>query len=265
MKTDAMHRRDSRPKFHFLLMGILLLLFLTTCAGWPSSKRPLARFDSSHGEIFSVFGDGPLDYTAFGQMMREAGFDVIEPAEPITDTSLKNLRLLVIAGPTRPYEHREVQTIRQFVEDGGRLLVLLHIAPPVARLTETFGIFVSNFVVSEHEGSIGGKAQDFYVTRFIPHPVATDVSRIAVFGSWGLMAEAPAVVVAETSDDAWVDFDRNGLLNSDEPRQSFGILAVVKYGDGRMVVVADDAPFATRFLDEGDNRKLAENIVHWLK
>ena len=255
----------SRGGVQFLLMGLFLATFLAGCAGWPGARRPLARFDSSHGEIFSAFGDGPLDYTDFGRMMGETGFDVIERAEPLSPASLADIHLLIIAGPTRPFEDTEVETIHQFVINGGRLLVLLHIAPPVARLTESFSIFVSNFVISEPEETLQGNPQDFGVTRFTDHKLTQGLSRISVYGTWGLLAEDPARIIAETSPEAWVDLDRNARVDDEEPRQSFGIIAVAQPGKGRVVVVADDAPFATRFLSEADNRVLAGNILQWLK
>ncbi len=246
-------------------LALVLAVFQAGCAGWPTPQTRVARFDASHGEIFSVFGASPLDYTEFGRMMNEAGFKVIEEGESLSPSSLASVRLLVIAGPTRPLEEAEVKAVNQFVLDGGRLLVLLHIAPPVARLTESFNIFVSNFVISEKDNSIAGQSQDFYVMRFAEHALADGLSRMAVYGTWGLLAEDPAKVIAETSADAWVDLDRDGKVGAEEPRQAFGIIATAQPGQGRVVVVADDAPFATRFLAEADNRVLAKNILQWLK
>lgn len=246
-------------------LALLLVVFQAGCAGGPRPKARVARFDAAHGEIFSVFGASPLDYTEFGRMMVEAGFEVIEGRDPLSLSSLASVSLLVVAGPTRPLEEAEIKAVNQFVLDGGRLLVLLHVAPPVARLTESFNIFVSNFVISEKDNTIEGKPQDFYVMRFADHALADGLSRIAVYGTWGLLAETPAKVIAETSAEAWVDLNRDGRANGEEPRLAFGIIAMAQPGQGRVVVVADDAPFATRFLAEADNRVLAENILQWLK
>ncbi|NOZ76724.1 MAG: hypothetical protein GXO65_03420, partial [Euryarchaeota archaeon] len=60
-------------------------------------------------------------------------------------------------------------------------------------------------------------------------------------------------------------FNMDGRYQEGEFRDTYGILAVRDYGRGRVVVVADDAPFTDRFLDEGDNRRLAANIVAWFK
>ncbi|MBI5809808.1 MAG: hypothetical protein HZB21_01265, partial [Deltaproteobacteria bacterium] len=86
-------------------------------------------------------------------------------------------------------------------------------------------------------------------------------------GAWGLMAvggtEIGAKVVAETSPKAWADINRNRRRDRGETLGSYGIIAVSRHGKGKVVVVADDAPFANKFIKEADNGILAENILRW--
>ncbi|MBI5586751.1 MAG: DUF4350 domain-containing protein [Deltaproteobacteria bacterium] len=222
-------------------------------------------FDLAHAEIFSPVQTGPLHYSAFYEGFKRAGEDVMVSAVNITPESLEGVKTVVFAGPSRDVWPSEVDSLVKFVHDGGNLLVLLHISKPVARLTEPFGIIVSNFVVSEPENNIGGQSQDFYVSKLAPHPVTEGVKKIAVFGTWGLMTENKAQTVAATSDKAWADLNRNRVLDKGEPVQSFGIVAVNQFGKGKVVVVTDDAPFANKFINEGDNKKFTDNIIRWFK
>lgn len=222
-------------------------------------------FDASHKEIFSPVKKGTLDYSGFHDMLKASGAAVSVNKDKISTKALEGVGTYIIAGPSEDIGPDEIGALHAFVNKGGNLLVLLHISSPVARLTESFGVVVSNFVVAEETGNIGGQPQDFYITRFIPHPVTEGLKKIAVYGAWGLLAEDAAKEVAATSDNAWADLNRDRKRDEGEPVSRFGVLAAASYGAGKVVVVADDAPFANKFLKEADNTKLAGNIIKWFK
>lgn len=222
-------------------------------------------FDLGHSEIFSPIKEGDLNYTIFHDALRQSGAEVGINKEPITSSTLKGVRTYIIAGPVQPLTGQEIAALESFVKNGGNLLVLLHISFPVAELTSSFGIMVSNFTIGERTGLINGKSQDFFVTSFGQHAVTSGLRKLSVYGTWGLMAEKPARVVASTSEKAWADMDRNRSFDKGEPMQDFGIVAVAQPGKGKVAVVADDAPFANRFINEADNRRLAENIIEWFR
>lgn len=227
------------------------------------SAPGMTVFDGSHQEIFSPVSRGELDYSDFADRFAAAGSAVAINSEKITSQALEGVRTYVVAGPTQEPGPHEIAALNSFVSNGGNLLVLLHISSPAARLTESFGILVSNFVLADREGNIEGQAQDFLVTRFADHPVTKGLGKIAVYGTWGLMAEKRSVEVATTSEKAWADLNRDRKFDPGEPEARFGIIAVSAYGNGKVVVVADDAPFSNRFIGEADNSALADNIVGW--
>jgi hypothetical protein len=57
--------------------------------------------------------------------------------------------------------------------------------------------------------------------------------------------------------------NRNRQYDNGEPVQGFGIVAAGLFGKGKIVVIADDAPFANAFLGRDDNGKLAFNVLKW--
>ncbi|MBW7957202.1 MAG: DUF4350 domain-containing protein [Deltaproteobacteria bacterium] len=230
-------------------------------------KARKAVFDLSHSEIFSPVKAGELDYSSFYSLIRDSGTgtEVGVNEGPVTSAALEGVGTYIIAGPARGFSPDESAALKGFVERGGNLLVLLHISPPVASLTHEFGIIVSNFVICERTGLIGGKPQDFLVTKFAAHPVTSGLKGIAVYGTWGLLPVEGASPVAMTSGAAWADLDRDREFKEGEPVEEFAVIAVRELGAGKVVVVADDAPFQNRFINEADNRKLAENIIRWFK
>ncbi|MBE9535949.1 MAG: DUF4350 domain-containing protein [Proteobacteria bacterium] len=223
-----------------------------------------ALFDISHRVIFQPDSERPLGLKKFVNLFKTAGKKVTLSEGSLSSKTLTNSDVLIIPGSMRSYSKEEIGTIEAYVKDGGSLLVLLHIAPPLARLTERFGIILSNFVVSESINIIGKQSQDFYARDIAPHPVTEGVKSIALYGAWALITEGNAKTVAYTSDRAWGDMNRNRMFDGGEPMLKLGLVAAAQFGKGRVVVVADDAPLANAFIGEADNIKLAKNIINWL-
>lgn len=222
-------------------------------------------FDLGHAEISSPLKDGSQNYTLFYDIVKLSGEEAGVNREAVTKARLLGVRNYIIAGPIHPLSTEEVAALESFVKEGGNLLVLLHVSPPVAPLTNSFGIAVSNFILAEKNGVIGDRAQDFFITNFNQHPVTSGISKISVYGTWGLQAEGQATAVAATSSGAWADMNRDRQLSDGEPQQEFGIVAASSHGKGKVVVIADDAPFTNQYIGEADNRRLAENILRWFK
>lgn len=241
---------------------LICSLFLLSVSGNAVSAQ--VYFDTSHRVIFHPTSDEHLGLKRFVSFFSEHG-DYVEIGDyPLTILDTGAIDVLIIPGAMVPYSKEEIALIVKYVNNGGKLLVLLHIAPPLARLTERFGIILSSAVISENENLIEGQSQDFYVRDMVAHEITKGVSEIALYGSWGLLAEGAGKVIASTSNNAYADFNRNRRFDYGEPKARMGVVAVADYGEGKVVVVADDAPLANAFLDVADNRKLAENIVAWL-
>ena len=197
--------------------------------------------------------------------MRKKGVTVSVGDLDFTKRGFEGIQTLVLPGSMIPYKKTEIDLIESFVNGGGNLIVLLHISSPFARLTERFGIIVSNMVISERQNLIDGKSQDFFAKEIKHHEITSGINEIALYGTWGLLAEKGAVVVISTTEHAWADGNRNRVYDAGEPVVGkVGVVAVAQPGKGKVVVIADDAPMANAFLGVGDNLRLANNIVDWM-
>ena len=221
-------------------------------------------FDTSHHVIFHPQSDKPLGLKKFVALFEGKNHKVSINDTLLTKKKLEGVSTLILPGSMTSYNLQEQKMIETFVSEGGSLLVLLHIAPPLARVAELFGIILSNMVISEKVNIIDNSSQDFFVKDIKPHRVTRGVNEIALYGTWGLLAEGNAKVVAFTSDQAWGDLNRNRHLDAGEPIMKVGVVAISEHGKGKVVVVADDAPLANTFLTMGDNMILAKNIIAWL-
>jgi hypothetical protein len=222
-------------------------------------------FDEGHRQQFLVGREGDLDLSRLAGVFREHGFEVDSHAGVITAAALSSADVLVVSGPFAPYLEAEADAVLAFVESGGRLCVMLHIAAPVAELLHRLGVSVSNGAVHEAENVIGGKDLDFTVARLHEHPITRGLSGYRVFGGWALLPRAEGVrAVADSGPHAWIDLDHDGRRTDADAMQTFALAVAGRRGSGEFVVFGDDATFQNHFL-EGENEALARNLAAWAK
>lgn len=244
------------------LMCIIVLLCGAFAARGEAAQKVL--FDTGHGERFLIGEKGPLQLSGFADICRSAGIQVATLAKPISDESLAGADGLVISGAFAPLKEEEIDSLIRFMLRGGKLSVMLHIAPPLGSLLDRLGINYTNGVIQEHENLIDGKAQDFRVNRLRSHPVLRGVTEFSLYGVWGLMSlDQRARNVATTSPRAWVDLHQDKIQTKDETA-AFAVACAGEVGKGGFLVFGDDAIFQNKFLG-AQNKALAVNLANWLK
>lgn len=251
----------------FLRSTLCLLLILTLTVLLYGGDPKIVLIDEAHGELFSPQLSRPLDYSHLARLFKKAGLTIKLQEQSVTPEALVGVRMFVVSGAFKEFTPFEVRTIMEYIRGGGSLLILLHVSAPLARLTEQLGIIVSNVVIVERDTKlqIAHEPLNFYVNRFQPHPIFSKVRRVAVYGSWGLLAEGRfARTLALTSEKAYADLDKNRRLDPGDPTQSFGIVASAELQKGKILVIGDDALFNNIFITEGDNERFATNIIRWL-
>jgi hypothetical protein len=244
------------------LMVVMALIFGVLAAGSASAQTVL--FDNGHGERFSISDTGPLQLSMFAEIMRAAGCGVVTVDKPLNDATLAGVDALVISGAFAPPSTEEIDSIVRFMQRGGRLAVMLHVAPPLRPLLERLEITYTNGVIEERENIIGELPINFKVNRLGNHPVLEGVKEFNLYGAWGLLNRDDSTrVIAATSPKAWVDL-RHNKVQTPEETASFGVAVAGDVGKGGFVVFGDDAIFQNKFL-EGSNKKLALNLVKWFR
>jgi hypothetical protein len=232
-------------------------------------QKPTVVFDQGHGQRFLIEEAGALHLSVLSDMFHDARFHVRAATRAFSDETLKNADVLVVSGPFTPFTSEEIHSIVRFVESGGTLCVMLHIGHPVAQLLGKFNVLTSNGVIREGEHLINETGKDFFITRFAPHPLTNGLKRFAVHGGWALHVSGKhgeqkyGNEIAHTSQQAWIDLNRDGIFNTADARQSFGVVVAGTFGKGSFVVFGDDAIFQNSFLREY-NMPLAKNLVSWL-
>ncbi len=261
-----MNRRrapNRSPRLLGIAMCFPVALLFPASPAFPDD-RPVVLFDEGHGQRFVVQRKGDLDLFRLAETIFGEGIAVKFRKTPLDAREIKGFEALVVSGPFAPFTEGEVALVEQYVRDGGRLAVMLHIGQPVFPLLEVLGVRVLPGVVHEGERAIGGVSTDFTVADLEDHPLHSGLETYSLYGAWGL--EAPgerAKVIARTSPGAWLDTDRDRSPSPGEPAGPFGVAVAGTLGKGAFVVFRDDALFQNRFL-RGSNRDLARNLARWL-
>lgn len=249
-----------RPVLFFTLLLTLTFSNLSLAAA------PRVLFDQSHGQAFTIEKEGELQLGQLAERFRSSGWQVTSSTEPLAPQLLAEVDALIISGAFKPLSAAEIQAVGAFLSNGGRLAVMLHIAPPLVPLLGKLGVASANGVVREGNKDLilDGEALNFKVTNLKDHPLTKGLPFFSLYGGWPLLpTHESAGSIASTSPTAWVDLNYDDTLSPKDVMQEFGVLVTGKVGKGEFAIFADDAIFQNRFL-KGENKKLADNLIRWM-
>ncbi len=173
----------------------------------------------------------------------------------------------------------EVQTIMDFVEDGGGLFVIgdhtnvYRHAERVNRFLEPMGIEILFHIAVDFppQHSVAGLGW-ILVTDFAEHPVTEGVDMISLQTGGPMLGGGVAFSSDDSFADLWDPEDSGGYYGNwtwdgDEEVEPLGPLEVhnaVEYGEGRVVVAGDQNMFGDAWTHWGDNFEVFMNSMEWV-
>lgn len=246
------------------LRSFLTILSVTLIMTAASRAEPVVLFDQGHGERFLPSEQAPLGLSGLADELRTQGITITALKEPISDTVLTGVSGIIISGPFTTFSQPEMDALLRYVEQGGNVAIMLHIAPPAAPLLHRLGVASTNGVIREQQGIIDNQPLNFSVVPDTNTPLMSDLTSFSVYGAWGLMPVAPHTrIAAATSAKAWIDRDGDKKQTERDATQSFAVAVTGTIGKGKFVVFGDDAIFQNQFL-KGGNRLLATSLGQWI-
>jgi len=246
-------------------MLFLPLLALAVSLPAAAAEKPVIVFDRGHGERFFIGEKGDLHLSSLAGVFRSSGFEIRESEGEFSAASLSGIDAVVLSGPFTAISAAEADLLAGFVEKGGRIAVMLHIAPPAVPLLQRLDVLASKGVIHEQENLIDGRETDFMVRDLTTHPLTAGIKSFTAHGVWALKNESKTgTAVARTSPKSWLDMDGDGKLSKRDIIQAFEVAVAGTYGKGKFAVFGDDAIFQDKFLAEG-NLTLAHNLAEWMK
>ena len=242
-------------KMNMLPIALAILLLFSACI---QEEKPLLLVDYAHDEIFPPLDPRELGYAKLDAVFKEAGYEVKVASEHVTEKELRGARVYMLAGPMSGLSEEERAAVRGFVERGGRVIVLVHIASPLREFLEEYNITLG-WVLAEEENTLE-KPHNFAVRSVGDDELFQGVDSLSFYGAFSVRAPES---YAFTSARAWEDLNLNGEWEEGEPRGRFALIGIARYGKGYVLVIGDDATLANRFIGEEDNFKFARNLAEW--
>jgi len=275
-------------------------------------EGPTVAIDEAHGNFHTADGR----YKPFADLLRSDGYEVLAFTSTFDARSLGGIDVLVIsnarnlpaiqAGDVSQAALRdsEADAIRDWVEDGGSLLLIADHAPfgqAAESLGRRFGIAMGKGYAFDREDGEGITTQlDFSRENRLlgDHPINQGrnaqeaISTITAFTGQSLTVPAGAVVLMKLSDSAREAATPDDLNAEDaaarSPSTQFGSRSTslagraqglaMTVGRGKMVVLGEAAMLSAQLasfpdgsvvkmgmnVPGNDNRQFALNALHWL-
>jgi gliding motility-associatede transport system auxiliary component len=233
-------------------------------------------------------------YSRFKELLGKDGYEA-KPTNLVSKTEIPNdCTVLVVAGPDADYQQPEVDSIKKYVEQGGRALILLD--PPLkigrseisdnealAKVLQSWGVTPQKDMILDLNpiGQLAGLGpQVALVTSYESHAIVNDMSRRAtgfpLARSLDIKQSDKTAVTklfnSSGSSLATTKLDSPAIDPSD-PKNTKGPFAIAAAGtyntgkensQGRFVVIGSSSWAANSFIGFNGNRDLALNTVNWL-
>jgi ABC-2 type transport system permease protein len=263
------------------------LLFTSAIYSVTSPRALKAYFIRGHGEHLPDNTDREHGFSKFAEMLKENNVDwAIATNEIPNDCSL-----LIIAGPQSSLLPEELAKIEQYLNNGGRALILFNYFSAqrntgVERVLAEWGVEVGPRVVIDPLSSTAG--QDLVASHFGKHAISAPLINSGLHmiyprplrkvGRGAHKTDAPniAELVFTSAGGIVVSDFRNGVPfpSPTDVRTNVPLAVAVEKGrlqgltaergTTRIVVVGDSIFWANHMLDSLANRDFAALTVNWL-
>jgi ABC-type uncharacterized transport system involved in gliding motility auxiliary subunit len=246
-----------------------------------------------HGEP-SLTGNRPEALSAFVKAVEREHLSVADLFLGDRSSLPEDAAAVILAAPRKPLLETEQALLEQFLENGGRMLILVEPqhATHVRSLAEKFGILIDeNVIIDRAERGVGTAklgAQPI-VRTFEYHPstvmfsektpvVLNVASSVRVRDGF----QESGTELMRTGAGAWGETDLEGVFKSSPPRAEQGegdflgpvpVAAAIEWGTsgeaeerapGRLVVVGDTDWLLNANLHWFSNQDLGLNLIGWL-
>jgi hypothetical protein len=158
-------------------------LFTSAILNVTQTKPILTYFLQGHGE--HKLSDDDQGYGRFGKLMEDNNI-VLRPVGPLLGTNgiPAECGLVIIAGPSRPFEKEELIKLDQYLSRGGRLFVLfngMNLTPTgLEALLYKWNIQVGFDRIRDTTQSQSDNPDVIVTSNFGPHPLVRSLLRSAV-------------------------------------------------------------------------------------
>ena len=255
------------------------------------AKRPVVYFLQGHGERDVESFNRSAGYSTIAEELRRDNLDVRKLLLGEQQDVPADADALVIAGPTKRLAETELAIISRYLDQKGRLMVLVD---PMTKtglegLLGDWGVLLADDVVVDATRTLTGR--ELFITKYDPHPITAPLKDItavlylprsvepaALPEEGGGTADKPhAMALASCTDLGWAETDlEENPMNYDADRDRPGPVSVavavekgpvpginVQIKPTRLVVFGD-SDFVANGALTGGNADFFMSALNWL-
>jgi hypothetical protein len=273
---------ENKPKFLRKPAAFLgEMAFTAALLDVTSAKKLKAYFLQGHGEHQIDSGDELTGYLKFASILHQ-NYIQVEPLSLLgTNVVPMDCNLMVIAGPRQTIPDVELDKIDQYLNQGGRLLVLFSFYSiskdtGLERILAKWGVDVGHNIVKDPDTTLTG--QDMVVSSFGKHPLVNSLLRSSLYlilpRSVGQLKLGAQAADAPRVDEIAFSGPRASAGSDLAHKPPFPLMVAVEKGaikdvitergSTRIVVVGDSLCLANHQIDSAANRDFADCAVNWL-
>jgi hypothetical protein len=164
--------------------------------------------------------------------------------------------------PTRPYTEGETEPIREFLDNGGTVVVGADDSAAPNQLLAELG------AESRFDGRQLRDNQRYYLSPALPvasnveeSPLTQDVSQLTLNHATAIEAPENGTTIVRSSGFAYMDTNANGELDDWETMDRRPVVVSEDVGAGRLILVGDASVFINAMLDRPDNQQFTRNVL----
>ncbi|RMG27705.1 MAG: hypothetical protein D6732_19880, partial [Methanobacteriota archaeon] len=240
-------------------------------------------FMTGHGEK-NIDDTSPTGFSEIVKMLKDENYQVKKLNLLKDKTFPDDCDVLVIAAPQSPYFPAEIDSLEQYLNNGGSIVLLADFMPMLPENLKQFaakhGIKVGNGIVLDPSPIgqlLGFGAAVPLVQDYQPHKITKKLNQASFFPRVVNLSKNDTVKsytiqsLAKTGSQTWAEMDLNKKeITFDEGKDVKGPISIAmiaeKEQDGKksMLIVFGDADFVSnQFVRNGSNRDLFQNTINY--
>lgn len=205
--------------------------------------------------------DNPF-WNGFSKLMETTKLETIEDVKVLeTKLDAENYVLLII-GPSKVFNQSDVESIKLFLERGGKVVIMDDFGTGNTLLEGlNLKLRLSGMVL--RDPLFRDKSSELpRVTEFGEDKSVKNVDFIQLNYATALEVADPRVsIVANSSLFSYLDLNLNGVYDKDEPLGPFPVIARSRLGKGGLLVVSDSSLFINWALSKEGNAVFLNNVT----
>jgi len=248
------------------------------------TRALLGVTQGSQGKVYFTTGHGERtlenELYQFRTFLTGEGYEVETVNLAQNGQVPEDAAVLVVAGPTRDFDPQEIEAVHAFIDEGGRLLLLLD---PASANLERIANALTPWGIAFRMDVVVDPVQHYFIDPLSPipsyerHAVTEDLIDeglgIVLPRSRSLVVQEPERAgvrvqpIFYTSDQAWGETQLQGRQLAKDPEDAAGPLtlgAAVEAGAARLVAVGSSSFATNDAITFQGNVDFLMNSVNWL-